>query len=124
MNESHSVLARSSNNKIAVVIRVIQQVIRAIFWYLFDNMIIEELGNLKFSLKINQYSNNPRLLDKFGYLCLAKFTADKIRGLFENSQINAPPFITRGADLVTNENLIFHNLPYLTLFYSTQRNRW
>lgn len=98
MNESHSVLARSSNNKIAVVIRVIQQVIRAIFWYLFDNMIIEELGNLKFSLKINQYSNNPRLLDKFGYLRLAKFTADKIRGLFENSQINAPPFITRGAD--------------------------
>lgn len=40
VNESHSVLARSSNNKIAVVIRVLQQVIRAIFWYLFDNMII------------------------------------------------------------------------------------
>lgn len=52
---------------------------------------------------------------------MAKFTADKIRGLFENSQINAPPFITRGADLVTNENLMFHNLPYLTLFYSTQK---
>lgn len=49
---------------------------------------------------------------------MAKFTADKIRGLFENSQINAPPFITRGADLVTNENLMFttyHILPFFIL---------